>query len=143
MRVKRVALAASMMVLALVAIAVPAKQASAAAYTNGPIALKSRAYCEAGKLVTWKRLVSDSGSVQGRVYAYRRDHRICVFVVDRLPGAHAMRAQISSKSLNGWDQGTYNEYAGAMVAPPHVCVYAFGSLVVNGKFYDRRVWVGC
>jgi hypothetical protein len=93
--------------------------------------LWSREYCEAGTLVSMRRLhlESEPTRVQGREYVYRRGGRLCAFTADHAAGDH--KIQIWGRTDNGgWsvEYGTFSEYAGALAAPQGYCIHVIAML---------------
>lgn len=116
---KKAAIGIAMSLLALVGIVVTANPASA-----NPGAFEkdwSRATCESGTLLSMRRL-HDGSHVQGRQYVYRKNGRICAFMVDHMPGGHRMGIVMQTRYVYLTDANFYYEYAGVLTAPKKACV---------------------
>lgn len=135
---RRLMTLAAAVVLGLVGLVTGATSAHATSHythiTPG-FSLWTKEYCEDGTLVNMQRLHFGS-AVQGRQYVYRRDHRLCIFTVDHMPGSHEIR--LFAKYPSGGyseDDGMYSDYAGAFAAPKYRCLVANSELMIGSKGY--------
>ena len=97
----------------------------------------TREYCEDGSFVNMRRLSFTGRGTQGREYVYRRNGRLCTFVVDHLAGSHWIDVTARHKKSWGIDSGYYTEYAGAVAGPRGKCIQVLPSLQIasGGKTY--------
>lgn len=135
---RRLTSAAAALVLsaaALVAGAGPADATSHYTDITPGFSLWTKEYCEDGTQVSMHRLEFGS-SRQGRQYIFRRDHRLCAFVVDHLAGSHEIRLFAKYPGgLYSEDDGYYSNYAGAFAAPKYRCLVTSSSLMIGSKMY--------
>lgn len=134
-RLMSVAIALLLGIAGLVTGATSAHATSYYTHITPGFSLWTKEYCEDGRLVRMNRLTFGS-SVQGRQYVYRRNGRLCVFVVDHLAGSHHIR--LFAKYPGGGyseDDGYYTNYAGAFAAPKGRTLVANGTLWLGSKGY--------
>lgn len=138
---RRLLSAAIALVLGIAALVTGAGSAHATShYTHisRGFSLWTKEYCEDGRLLNMHRLHWGS-QVQGRQYVYLRSGRLCVFVVDHMPGSHHIRvfAKVPGGSYSE-DDGTYSSYAGAFAAPKGKCLQAVGTLFLGSRPYQYQ-----
>lgn len=139
--IKKVILGLVMTVLASVGAMAQAVPASAGElHRSGPgVGFWTREYCEGGSPLLWARLTDGHGHHQGWIYAYVRNHRVCVLITDHLAGAHRMQLEVSGArhpKYWGTDSGVYDSYAGAIALPAYKRARVHDTyLKANGRTY--------
>ena len=72
-------------------------------------------------------------ATQGREYIYRRNGRLCAFVVDHMAGSHWIDVTARHQKSWGIDTGYYTEYAGAVAGPRGKCIEVMSTLQIPGR----------
>ena len=128
---RRVITALVTAVLALGGLVVMAEPAAANVTLGKGWNIWTREYCEDGSFVNMRRLSFPGRGTQGREYVYRRNGRLCTFVVDHLAGSHWIDVTARYQKSWGIDTGYYTEYAGAVAGPRGTCIQVLPSLQIR------------
>ena len=124
-------------VLGLGSLVVMAQPAAANVTLGQGWSIWTREYCEDGSFVNMRYLSFPGRGTQGREYVYRRNGRLCAFVVDHMAGSHWIDVSARHQKSWGIDSGYYTEYAGAVAGPGGKCIEVLPSLQIpsGGKTY--------
>jgi hypothetical protein len=117
-------------VLGMASLVVLAPPASANVNLGPGWSIWTREYCEDGAFVNMRRLDFSGRGTQGREYIYRRNGRLCAFVVDHMAGSHWIDVTARHQKSWGIDTGYYTEYAGAVAGPAGKCIEVHSTLQI-------------